>query len=212
MDSHNCTSLLEAAELCHTGISNAPQEWHGTRVCLISKWCCGKSSRGQFAQHGVSCHTLPSLYLHCCCAVVSTPCDLMSTDLYRFCEGAVLRCEVARKNMYLKEDSASKRGKYEHPPGAYPAYPPAAAPGVAPYYPAAAPGAAPAAAAANRQYVSGEIWCSYTATTPFTQWHHCMHVLPKKGHLFCMCSEQYQGQPSLQHSVCGQSGRHCERG
>lgn len=71
-----------------------------------------------------------------------------------FCEGAVLRCEVARKNMYLKEDSASKRGKYEHAPGAYPAYPPAAAPGAAPYYPPAAPGAAPAAAAANRQYVS----------------------------------------------------------
>ena len=61
--------------------------------------------------------------------------------------------------MYLKEDSASKRGKYEHAPGAYPAYPPAAAPGAAPYYPPAAPGAAPAAAAAaaaNRQYVSGE--------------------------------------------------------
>ena len=57
--------------------------------------------------------------------------------------------------MYLKEDSASKRGKYEHAPGAYPAYPPAAAPGGAPYYPPAAPGVAPAAAAANRQYVSG---------------------------------------------------------
>lgn len=70
----------------------------------------------------------------------------------------MLRCEVARKNMYLKEDSASKRGKYEHPPGAYPAYPPVAAPGAAPYYPPVAPGAAPAAAAAaaNRQYVSGE--------------------------------------------------------
>lgn len=67
----------------------------------------------------------------------------------------MLRCEVARKNMYLKEDSASKRGKYEHAPGAYPAYPPAAAPGAAPYYPPAAPGAAPAAAATNRQYVSG---------------------------------------------------------
>ena len=71
----------------------------------------------------------------------------------RFCEGSVLRCEVARKNMYLKEDSASKRGKYEHAPGAYPGYQPAAAPGAAPYYPpAGAPAAAPAA---NRQYVSG---------------------------------------------------------
>lgn len=63
--------------------------------------------------------------------------------------------------MYLKEDSASKRGKYEHAPGAYPAYPPAAAPGAAPYYPPAAPGAAPAAAAAaaaNRQYVSGAMF------------------------------------------------------
>lgn len=75
---------------------------------------------------------------------------------YRFCEGAVLRCEVARKNMYLKEDSASKRGKYEHAPAAYPAYPPAAAPGAAPYYPPAAAAPAAAAAAANRQYVSGE--------------------------------------------------------
>ena len=56
--------------------------------------------------------------------------------------------------MYLKEDSASKRGKYEHAPGAYPGYQPAAAPGAAPYYPpAGAPAAAPAA---NRQYVSGE--------------------------------------------------------
>ena len=56
--------------------------------------------------------------------------------------------------MYLKEDSASKRGKYEHPPGAYPGYPPAAAPGAAPYYPPA--GAPPAAAPpVNRQYVSG---------------------------------------------------------
>ncbi|DBA88120.1 hypothetical protein WJX79_004687 [Trebouxia sp. C0005] len=73
-----------------------------------------------------------------------------------FCEGAVLRCEVARKNMYLKEDTASKRGKYEHPPAAYPGYPPAAAPGAAPYYPPAGAAAAPAAAAAaaNRQYVS----------------------------------------------------------
>lgn len=64
LDEHtSCASLLEAAELCHTGISNAPQEWHGTRVCLVSKWCCGKSSCGQFAQHGVSCHTLPALPL-----------------------------------------------------------------------------------------------------------------------------------------------------
>ena len=56
--------------------------------------------------------------------------------------------------MNLKEDSASKRGKYEHAAGAYPAYPPAAAPGAAPYYPpAGAPAAAPAA---NRQYVSGD--------------------------------------------------------
>ncbi len=71
----------------------------------------------------------------------------------------MLRCEVARKNMYLKEDSASKRSKYEHAPGAYPAYPPAAAPGAAPYYPPAGAAAAPvsAAAAANRQYVSGNI-------------------------------------------------------
>ena len=56
--SHNLHNLLDAAELCHTGISNAPQEWHGTRICLVSKWCCGKSSCGKFAQHGVSCHTL----------------------------------------------------------------------------------------------------------------------------------------------------------
>lgn len=98
-------------------------------------------------------------------------------DIYRFCEGAVLRCEVARKNMYLKEDSASKRGKYEHPAGAYPAYPPAAAPGVAPYYPPAAPGAAPAAAAANRQYVSGEICFSFSSNNTFntvTSLHACI--------------------------------------
>lgn len=141
-----------------TGISNAPQEWHGTRVCLISKWCCGKSSRGQFAQHGVSCHTLPSLPLVTDIVIL---CLVILCQSHRFCEGAVLRCEVARKNMYLKEDSASKRGKYEHAPGAYPAYPPAAAPGAAPYYPPAAPGAAPAAAAANRQYVSGRSCCSF---------------------------------------------------
>ncbi len=48
--------LLHVAEFCHTGIANAPQEWHGTRVCLVSKRCCGKSSSGQFAQHGVSWH------------------------------------------------------------------------------------------------------------------------------------------------------------
>lgn len=75
----------------------------------------------------------------------------------RFCEGSVLRCEVARKNMYLKEDSASKRGKYEHPPGAYPGYPPAAAPGAAPYYPPAGAPPGAAAPAANRQYVSGKL-------------------------------------------------------
>ncbi len=57
--------------------------------------------------------------------------------------------------MYLKEDTASKRGKYEHPPAAYPGYPPAAAPGAAPYYPPAG-----AAAAANRQYVSGEVYAA----------------------------------------------------
>ncbi len=64
--------------------------------------------------------------------------------------------------MYLKEDTASKRGKYEHPPAAYPGYPPAAAPGAAPYYPPAGAAAAPAAAAAaaNRQYVSGEVYAA----------------------------------------------------
>lgn len=55
--------------------------------------------------------------------------------------------------MYLKEDSAVKRGKYEHPAGAYPGYPPAAAPSAAPYYPPAGPPAA--APPVNRQYVSG---------------------------------------------------------
>ena len=70
--------------------------------------------------------------------------------------------------MYLKEDTASKRGKYEHPPAAYPGYPPAAAPGAAPYYPPAGAAAAPAAAAAaaNRQYVSGRIVCCFAACMP----------------------------------------------
>ena len=86
----------------------------------------------------------------------------------------MLRCEVARKNMYLKEDSASKRGKYEHAPGAYPAYPPAAAPGAAPYYPPAAAPAAAAAAAANRQYVSGEVLASSATSVTNTCKHACL--------------------------------------
>ena len=81
-----CTTLLEAAELCHTGISNAPQEWHGTRICLISKWCCGKSSCGQFAQHGVSCHTLPSLPL-ALFIVAAMPCDFISMDMLQVLRG-----------------------------------------------------------------------------------------------------------------------------
>ena len=53
--------------------------------------------------------------------------------LGRFDEATTLRCELARKNMYIKDDQAAKRGRYgtEQYPGAYPA---AAAP--APQQPA----------------------------------------------------------------------------
>lgn len=61
-----------------------------------------------------------------------------------FDDNAVLRCELARKNMYLKEDATVKRGRFEAPPP-HAAYYGAPAAG---YYPPA-----PAAATGPRAYV-----------------------------------------------------------
>ena len=71
-----------------------------------------------------------------------------------FDEGAVLRCELARKNMYIKDEAnaAAKRGRYETAPGQYGAYPAAAPASGAPAGGAAAYYGAPEAAAGPRSY------------------------------------------------------------
>ncbi|KAK9811958.1 hypothetical protein WJX73_003005 [Symbiochloris irregularis] len=66
-----------------------------------------------------------------------------------FDETTTLRCELARKNMYIKDDQAAKRGRYGAEPQAapYTAYAPNPAPQQPAYYqpsPVAAPAAMPA--------------------------------------------------------------------
>ena len=73
-----------------------------------------------------------------------------------FDEGAVLRCELARKNMYIKDDggAAAKRGRYESAPGQYGAYP-GAPPGPAAPAPGYYGGGAPEGPSSGpRSYVS----------------------------------------------------------
>eukprot|EP00891_Asterochloris_glomerata_P004342 jgi/Astpho2/4342/Aster-07431 len=69
-----------------------------------------------------------------------------------FDETATIRCEVARKNMYLKDDHATKRGRFDTGTGSasgsgYPAYPTGAGGG---YFPA--PAVAAPVPAGPRQY------------------------------------------------------------
>ncbi len=72
--------------------------------------------------------------------------SLTSAVVCSFDEGAVLRCELARKNMYIKDEAgaASKRSRYEAAPGQYGGYS------------AGAPAAAAAAAAAPGYYGAPE--------------------------------------------------------
>lgn len=66
-----------------------------------------------------------------------------------FDDTVVLRCELARKNMYIKDDSAAKRSRFDAPPVPQQAVPGAAFYGGVPvaggYFPPAAPPAAPRA-------------------------------------------------------------------
>ena len=72
-----------------------------------------------------------------------------------FDETATIRCEVARKNMYLKDDHTTKRGRFDTGTGSasgsgFPAYPT----GAGGFYPPAAAATPPPAG--PRQYAQSE--------------------------------------------------------